>query len=102
MIYSEEQKRISHVCGRICFILGQGPNAIAPEKYRSWAKEYLKDGEPVRAWMLWLPTVLLNEDRKNRPNKEELDAAKCREYIARMIAETDPESKKHDYHTSNK
>ena len=100
MIYSENQKKIRDACGRICFTVGQKPNAIAPEKYRSWALGYLKDNEPVRAWMLWLPTMLIANDRRNQPSVEDQLKIERREYIARMIEESNPgQDPRYKYHT---
>ena len=105
MIYSEDQKKIRDACARICVMVGQPPNAIAPEKYRSWVcKSFVKKEEPVRAWMLWIGTIEAAAKRKEwlklKKKGQDKETLEMRAYIAKLIEETNPKpQKKHEYHT---
>ncbi len=100
MIYTEDQKKVRDQCARSCFVAMENPNAIIPEKFRSWADGYIKDCEPVRAWMLFISMVEVANKRKEQQNlKEEgldKETLKQRAYLAKMVEISEP-GNKHEY-----
>lgn len=100
MIYTEDQKKIRDAAGMMCLVAMGNPNTIMPEKFRPWATGYIKDDEPVRAWMLFIGTVETaskrKEQQKLKDEGQDKATLKQRAYLTKMIEISNP-GQQHEY-----